>query len=435
MNAVSRRSFLAASAGAVLAPNVWSADAPAVRRPRVAAIYTVFRHRSHAQNILENFLQPYLFNGEIVDPRMDVVSFFADQRVPEIDRTDEVARKFKIPVHKTIRDALTLGGKNLACDAVLLIGEHGEYPVNKLGQTEYPRKRMFDEIVAVLRESNRFVPVFNDKHLSYRWDWSKEMYDTARKYRIPFMAGSSVPLAQRVPALELPMEPEIEDIVSIHAGSVEGYDFHAFEVLQSLIEGRKGGETGISSVEFLTGDAMWKAGEAGRWPLALARSAMSAEFGANVPNLREVIGKEKPVDSHVVLITYKDGLKGTVVKIGQNSGRWNVAVKLKNEAQPRVAKFFPGPWGNRNLFMGLSHAIQSFFRTGEEPYPVERTLFASGVCDALMQARAEGKVKNTPHLEMRYAAKDFRAFRENGASWKIVEKRVEDKHMHTLGQK
>src|SRR5579871_1220503 len=106
----SRRSFLAASAGAVLAPTLWGADPP-VRRLKVAAVYTVFRHRSHAQNILENFLQPYLFNGQVVDPGVDVVSFYADQRAPEEDRTDEVARQFNVPVHKTIRDALTLGGK------------------------------------------------------------------------------------------------------------------------------------------------------------------------------------------------------------------------------------------------------------------------------------------------------------------------------------
>src|SRR5262249_34309046 len=119
MYPLSRRSLLAASASAGLAPHFWSADPPA-RPLEVAALYTVLRHRSHAQNILENFLQPYLFNGKISDPGMDVVSFYADQQAPEGDRTDEIARKFKIPVHKTIRDALTLGGKALACDAVLL---------------------------------------------------------------------------------------------------------------------------------------------------------------------------------------------------------------------------------------------------------------------------------------------------------------------------
>jgi hypothetical protein len=414
-------------------PRLWGAD-PAPKRIKVAAVYTVFRHRSHAQNILENFLQPYLFNGKIVDPGTDVVSFYADQRVPEGDRTDEVARTFKIPVHKTIRDALTLGGKDLACDAVLLIGEHGDYPVNTLGQIEYPRKRFFDEIVATMRASDRFVPVFNDKHLSYKWDWSKEMYDTAKKHRIPLMAGSSVPLGQRVPALELPAEPGVEEVVAVHGGPPEIYDFHAFEVMQSLIEARKGGETGISSVEFLKGDAMWKAADAGRWSAALAKAAMSAELGEKVGNLREPIGNEQ-AEPHVVLLTYKDGLKAAILKLGKNSNRWNVALKLKGETEPRRTRIFNGPWGNRNLFMALSHAVQDFFRTGKAPYPVERTLLASGVTDAVMHSAADGKPLVTPHLEFRYDATDFKAFRETGESWKIVEKRVEDKHLHTLGKK
>jgi hypothetical protein len=53
-------------------------------------------------------------------------------------------------------------------DAVLSIGEHSSYPVNKLGQTKYPRKRFLDEIVAFMRKSKRSVPLYNDKHLSFR---------------------------------------------------------------------------------------------------------------------------------------------------------------------------------------------------------------------------------------------------------------------------
>lgn len=430
----SRRSFLAASAGAVLAPALWGADPPA-RRPRVAAVYTVFRHRSHAQNVLENFLQPYLFNGKVVDPGADVVSFYADQRSPEGDRTDEVARAFKVPVYKSVHDALTLGGKALACDAVLLVGEHGDYPVNKLGQIEYPRKRFFDEVVAVVRESGRPVPVFNDKHLSYRWDWSKEMYDTARDLKVPLMAGSSVPLGQRVPPLDLPAEPEVEAAVAVHGGPPEVYDVHAFELIQSLIEGRKGGETGVSAVEFLTGDAMWKAGEAGRWPVELAKAAMAAELGEKAGSLRESVAGDGPADPHVLLITYKDGLKASILKLGKNSARWNVAVQLKGEAEPRRTRIFSGPWGNRNLFMALAHAIQHFFRTGQSPYPVERTLLASGLAEAAMRSAAAGKAVATPHLEFGYDARDCKAFRETGESWKVVGKRVEDKGLQTLGQK
>ena len=53
----------------------------------------------------------------------------------------------------TIDEALCMGTGNLAVDAVLLIGEHGNYPVNALGQREYPRKRFFDETVALIKEN------------------------------------------------------------------------------------------------------------------------------------------------------------------------------------------------------------------------------------------------------------------------------------------
>src|SRR5262249_30718176 len=130
---LSRRRFLQAAVASLPAlggANIRAAQ-PA-KRPRVAAIYTAFRFRSHAHNILENSLTHYLYNGNRLESPCQVVSFYADQRAPTGDTTDEVARRFKIPVYKTISEALTLGGKDLAVDAVLSIGEHGDYPTNKL---------------------------------------------------------------------------------------------------------------------------------------------------------------------------------------------------------------------------------------------------------------------------------------------------------------
>ena len=50
---------------------------------------------------------------------------------------------------------------------MLLIGEHGDYPYNDKGQKLYPRYELFQKIVEVFKKSDRSVPVFNDKHLSY----------------------------------------------------------------------------------------------------------------------------------------------------------------------------------------------------------------------------------------------------------------------------
>ena len=69
---------------------------------------------------------------------------------------------------------------------MVLVGEHGRYPRNEKGQTKYPRYEFFQQIVKVFRASGRSVPVFNDKHLSWNWEWAKEMYDTSRSMGFPF---------------------------------------------------------------------------------------------------------------------------------------------------------------------------------------------------------------------------------------------------------
>lgn len=180
-------------------------EAPGIdpsRKLRVAAVITEFTYRSHAHVILENFLEPYLFNGKRTESRMDVVSLYVDQ-FPEGDIAHGVARAYGIGIYPTIAEALRVGGHSLAVDAVLSIAEHGRYPTNAKAQVEYPRKRFFDAIVAEFRRSGATAPVFNDKHLSYRADWAREMVETARAMGFGLMAASSVPLAVRKPPLEL----------------------------------------------------------------------------------------------------------------------------------------------------------------------------------------------------------------------------------------
>jgi hypothetical protein len=397
---------------------------PPRSRIRVAAICTSFRFREHAHVILENFLEPYLFRGQFVDParEFEVVSMYLDQK-PSDDLGQAVARAYGIPAFTTIAEALTSGGSDLAVDAVLSIGEHGTYPKNAKGQVEYPRKRLFDAITAVIEKDGRPVPVFNDKHLSYRWDWAKEMVENARLLKIPFQAGSSVPLAERRPPLELAPGCTIREAVSIHGGPIESYDFHGLEVLQSLVEGRRGGETGVASVQFLEGDALWKAAEQGRWSTRLADAAMAAELGPGQPTVRDLVLRSPftAQPPHGILLEYADGLKAAVLAIGANGIRWNFAAQVEGEDTPSATAFHVGPWQNRCLFKALSHAIQACFRDRKSPYPLERTLLTSGALDAAMDSRVGGgKPISTPHLaDVRYAPVDFRAYRENGETWKI----------------
>lgn len=136
-------------------------------------------------------------------PRVDVVSLYTDQvsgfdsQLPGMNegfQLDDLgafmARKYKMRVCGSIREALCLGGPSLAVDGVLLIGEHGDYPLNELGQQMYPRRHFFEQAAAVMAHCGRSVPVFVDKYLASSWDDALWMYERSQQLQIPFMAGT-----------------------------------------------------------------------------------------------------------------------------------------------------------------------------------------------------------------------------------------------------
>ena len=95
------------------------------------------------------------------------------------------------------------GAPELAVDGVLIIGEHGDYGMNEKEQKLYPRHAFFEQVCRLFSISGHSVPVFNDKHLSYRWEQARWMYDRARELKVPLMAGSSLPVAYRNPLVRV----------------------------------------------------------------------------------------------------------------------------------------------------------------------------------------------------------------------------------------
>ncbi|HCD01331.1 MAG TPA: hypothetical protein DER64_12455, partial [Planctomycetaceae bacterium] len=65
-----------------------------------------------------------------------------------------------------------------------------------------------------------------------------------RRFRIPLMAGSSLPVTWRYPAKELPIGSRIQQALVVGHSASESYLFHALEALQCVVERRHGGETG-----------------------------------------------------------------------------------------------------------------------------------------------------------------------------------------------
>jgi hypothetical protein len=352
-------------------------------------------------------------------PRHYVSSLYVHQK-PENDLSRELGRDFGVRLARSVSDALTGGGDKLAVEGVLLIGEHGNYPRNDKGQILYPRYELMEEIVSVFRKTGQTVPVFNDKHLSYSWGLAKKMYGWAAELKFPFMAGSSLPVTWRRPELELPLGTQIEDALVAAYGPIEVYGFHALETLQCMVERRKGGETGVKAVTCLTGNAVWKAGDAGRWSWELLEAALGRSETVNPGDVRRNVGlavQRMPATPAIAfLVEYRDGLRGTVLLLNGHVQDFCFAAKLKGEAKPSSCLFYlPAPPGAK-YFDCLVANIEKLLETGRPPYPVERTLLTGGTLDAAMESHHRHARTETPELDVRYTAPADSGFVRGGVA-------------------
>ena len=261
---LNRREFLVATLAASTAAWLHAGQAPPARKLRLAVVTTLWQPVSHAWHMAERFLVGYPLRNGWHRPNIEVVSAYVDQRTDK-DLSRQRAEEFGFTLYPTIAETLRCGTDTLAVDAVLQIGEHGNYPLSDIGQKKYPRYEFFQQIVEVFRRDGRVVPLFNDKHLSWNFEWAKEMVDTAREMKIPFLAGSSLPVTWRMPDIDIPLGAELEEALCVAYGPVDIYDFHALETIQCMAERRKGGETGVVAMHALRGAAVWEALEKGSW--------------------------------------------------------------------------------------------------------------------------------------------------------------------------
>jgi hypothetical protein len=420
----SRRKFLASAAAAALGSGVPQAAEPGApptnfrarppkldtkgRKP-IAVVTTVYRSMSHAYHIAGRYLHGWTLGGQFHVPQQYVHSMYVDQ-LPENDLSKELSREFGFRHCRSIEEALTGGGTTLAVEGVLLIGEHGNYPRNEKEQILYPRYEMMEQIVSVFRKTGQTVPVFNDKHFSTTWDKCKKMTGWATELKFPLMAGSSLPVVWRRPELELALETPVEEALVVCHGGIEIYGFHGLETLQVMLERRKGGETGVKAVQCLTGDAVWKAGDAGRWSWDLLEAALGRSETVCVGDVRRnsgsaPIGTMPRTPATAFLVEYRDGTRGTILLLNGAVWDFTFAARIKGEAKPASCLFvLPQPPGAK-FFDCLCAHIEKFMETGKPRYPMERTLLTSGVLAAAMDSRfRRGERVETSELDVRYSA-------------------------------
>ncbi|HSU58015.1 MAG TPA: hypothetical protein VLI55_01775 [Bryobacteraceae bacterium] len=374
---------------------------------RIAMITTVYRYLSHGQHMGDRFLVGYPHNGAWHMPGAKIVSLYVDQK-PEGDLSEARANEFGFRVYPTIAETLRCGGKKIAVDAVLIIAEHGDYPINDIGQKLYPRYEFFQQCVKVFEQDGRAAPVYNDKHLSYSFPKAQRMVSDSKRLGFPMLAGSSLPVTWRLPDLELPLECHIEEAVMVgENGSDDAMDFHALEAMQCMLERRGGGETGVRAVQWVEGDAVWRQG----WSKDLLVAALSRSdtpLGLTVKDGRtqDLVGsgqlQELVKKAVAYVIEYRDGLRATMLNLRGALKDFNFAARVTGIGVVST-QFLLTPEPNVTYSACLMNKAEEMFVSGRAPYPVERTLLTSGMTEACHKSYgAGGKRLETPELSVKY---------------------------------
>jgi hypothetical protein len=435
------------------------------RRPlRVAILGSVYARGSAMQNLADRFLAGFPWEGDWHMPAVQVVSVYVDQRarlaaarpsgyelamrgahlaaagpgldkgpvighqqpakhsetqrdasespVATTDLSEDRARRFGFHLAYDIPEALRCGGDHLAVDAVLSVAEQDNYPVNDRGEVLLPTYDFFQQCAEVFSDEKKAVPYFNYGQLSFGFRESHAMVETASRMGFALMGGSAMPVTWRLPDIDLPMGADVQEAVMVATSNPYMSDFDALEAMQSMLERRKGGETGVKAVQLLEGDAVWTAGDAGRWSRELLSSALSR---SDTPQGLTVLdGRTQDLVASGVLpqlvanpaaycVEYKDGTRATMLMLDGAVADFNIAVRISDQDRPLSTQLFLPPPPNNDWSAPLVVKIEQLYRSGAAPYPAGRTLLTSGILEACLTSRHRlNQRQETPHLALSY---------------------------------
>ena len=374
----------------------------AQKRPRIACLVTYWAAtNSHADWIVTKLLDGYWWQGAHTPSRVDVVSVYIHQ-FETSGLGQKICKSKNIPIFKTVGEAVTLGGKELAVDGVVIVAEHGDYATDLKGHWLLPRWWIYNQVVNVFEQNKRSVPVFNDKHLSYNWDEARWMFDKSRELNFPLTGGSSIPVYYRKPEIELYIDTPIKNSIVLGGTADEGAIFHAIDVLQAFVERRKGGETGVRSVQSIRGPETWKWVERNQW------AAMLVESVAKSFNFQP--GHFQQADqTNMCIVENNDGTKAAV--IGARDVGWTYAGEIEGRSEPTIISMlgWPGPFDQYHASNSQPHWITEMMVTKKEPFNAERLLLSTGITNHYMESNWEnsryspvGRRIETPFMSIKY---------------------------------
>ena len=398
-----RRTFLH-SASAVPVAGLPIRTRPGAKR--LAILASRWTPGSPARQVADRFLIGYPREDRWHRPAMDVVSLYVD-RTPEVDQSRQRAAEFGFRIYSSVAEALRCGGDRLAVDGVLMLAGPGDDSGSGPSGSD-----LLEPMLRVFEEDRRTVPVYWDEPPGLAQ--ARKMVEASRQLGFPVLTGSSLPVTWRLPPLELPTGCRVEQALMVGIGSRRSDRYRAVETLQAMVERRRGGETGVRSVQSVAGEAVWRAGSSGRWSRDLVQAAVARSDSLQGETLkdgrpRDLVGSgELPrlvEDPEVCLVDYSDGTSAAVLMLNGAVGDFTFAARLRDVSEVASTQFLLPPGPNHAGSVCLAARIEDLIQSGRSPVRPERAWIASGILDRWIESGdMGGLVLETPELTLEYRA-------------------------------
>lgn len=369
---------------------------------QIAALISTWFDPAHAHVILGRWLKLFEKDAAAGFPpiKTKLAAVWQEQECGERNFGPQLLAEGAVPLFPDPEQALNLGGDSFAADGVLIIAEHGLYPLNRFGQKMYPRWEYTSRVLDAIEASNRIVPIFIDKGLSYDPHCALAMYDRICSLGVPTLAGSSLTHCPMNPAWPWERERPLREVVVNFCGGQEIYGFHSMDLVEPIIDGREGGNHGIRSVRSYRGYSIVKAMNSGVFSRDLLEAALARAID-DITNWEDTVEWEPvyeqsynqreysnglPAEPVAFVIEYTDGLQVSHVYLGDIHRKFVVAA---SDQQGNTTTAMPEV-GNAEVgythFARLSTMIDEMMVSGKSPVPLIRPLTATVALAAAMQA-------------------------------------------------
>jgi hypothetical protein len=236
---------------------------------------------------------------------------------------------------------------------------------------------------------------------------AKAVTELAASRHILLAAGTATAVTYRLPDVEVPAGIALKEALVVAQGEYPVAEVEALHALLPVIERRRNGESGVKRIRFLQGQDIWRAGDRGVWPRSLLASALSRSDrpqGDPVADGRtqDLLGLDLiphlARQSRCWILEHRDGLRSTLLDLDGVVGDLNFAVQTDTR-QIISAQLHRPPGPAQHEFSRLAAVLEGFFRTGQAPWPMQRSLLVAGLLDVFGQSLAKkGKLFETPDL-------------------------------------